>query len=152
MRTERYGKTSDDVNKDNYFDDDDENLDDDSSIEKQSESTSETSSSNDDSQLENSGIKPQTQISRIEAKLDVLTDVIHKIHRMMISSTINSNPTNNDDNNANHDFLTMFPLTTEESMDRFENQLNDNEFRRMVVSIDIFCFICSIQIAICLII
>lgn len=141
------------MNKDAYFDNDVVDISDgDGSFEEHSASKTGVSSPNNGTQIGHTGIEPRKQMSRIEAKLDSVVDVMNKIQRMMISMTIrnNSNSTIDDDSNANHNIYSMFPLTTEESMDQFEKNLDDHPFRRMVVRIDInFVFIFAIQNVAC---
>lgn len=140
IQPDRFGETSANKNKDAYFDDDNDddahiNMDSGSSREGQLEVSSGTSLSNDNTPAGNSQIAPQIQLARMEAKIDGLVKVIHKIQRMMVSLTINS--TNVDASNVDHHFLSMLPLKTEESIDQLEKQLNDNAFRRVMVSVDL---------------
>lgn len=132
MVPDRFGKSSDDVNKDGYFDDDGEDdvyVDSESSFEPKSGRSSETNSSKNDSLIGKSKIEPRTQMARIEAKLDIVIDTVQKIQRTIISMA--TNPTTVDVSNVDCNFLSIFPLKTEESMDKFERDLNDNAFRRM---------------------
>lgn len=140
----RYGKGSDSVNKDDLFDcTSDDSVDDDDSVEvvenenrpiKKRTRSGDTKSST--KQADRSETAPQTQISRLEAKLDIVIQMIQKMQRSIISLAID--PTNAGKCNGNFDFFRNFPLKTKESMDKLEEDLNDHEFRQMLVSFSYF--------------
>lgn len=121
------------MNKDDFFDDDgdgdsigDNNS---SGSDHGSEKSKDNSIPKGESQTKSTSTP---QMSRIEAKLDGLIDVAQKIQRMIVS--LSMNPTNVDVSSVDQNIISMLPLTTEESLDRFEENLNDNAFRRSVVS------------------
>lgn len=138
-KTDRFGSESVNANKDAYFDDDSSDvqsiLDVDDSFTDRSVKSSETASLKIDTQIGNNNIASKNHLSRVEAKLDCLIDEMHKLTRMIIPLTINS--TNADVSNGDSDFLSMFPLKTEESMNQLEDKLNNSAFRRLMVSIDV---------------
>lgn len=68
--------------------------------------------------------------------MDIVIEMMHKMQRSIISLVID--PTNAGKCNENFDFLHNFPLKTKESMDKLEEDLNDREFRQMVVSFSEF--------------
>lgn len=128
------------MNKDDFFDDIDDDGDgdfvldnDDSHLGSDDDSERSKENMSSISKCESQANSTSTpQMSRIEAKLDGLIDVAHKIQRMMVS--LSMSPTNVDVSKVNQNLISMLPLTTEESLDRFEENLNDNAFRRSVVS------------------
>lgn len=135
VATDRFGTSSDSVNKDGYFDDNGGDLSDGDPDENSSHSLDNHlgppngySPSKDVIEI---GSDSRKQVSRMEAKLDSVIEIMHKIQRTIISLSINSaNPEAGD---VDDQFFRMFPLTTKESMDRLEENLNDNVFRRNVV-------------------
>lgn len=69
------------------------------------------------------------QASRIEAKLDDLQGTMKQIQRMIISLSNSTVTLSNSEN-----LIPKLPLTTEESLCKFEADLDDNMFRQSVVS------------------
>lgn len=69
----------------------------------------------------------RNQISRVEAKLDNVTDIIKQVQRMVISL-------NNGSKTVTDSELPDLPLTTEQSMYKLESDLKDSSFRQKVVS------------------
>lgn len=76
----------------------------------------------------------RSQIARLETKIDDVIITMLKIQRAIISSAIN--PTKVDTSRVSVNFFSMFPLTTIESVMKFEEDLTDIAFRQSVVSID----------------
>lgn len=68
----------------------------------------------------------------MEARLEEVSLTLQKILRMVISLTTNRNIACDSNNNA-IDFLSIFPLKTEESVDKFEQDLSDGAFRNAAV-------------------
>lgn len=132
---DRLGQNSADENKDGYFEDESGT----------SGSTYSPSESEDDDQTSETSSsksikKPalRTQMSRMEAKLDGVFDVMKQIQRMIISLTTNSSSVDASGTSKSYNFHSFFPIKIEESMDKFELDLNDIEFRQAVVSTNIF--------------
>lgn len=129
MQTVRFGQSKTKGNKDNFI----------SSDEAQSESNTDheetleeiNSSKADVSRPKSAMNVLRGQICRVEAKLDNVQDIMRQIQRIVISFT-NGCP----NNSVSENNIPKLPLTTEESMVKFEEDLNDNAFRRSVVSID----------------
>lgn len=128
MRPDRYGSNSDDENKDHFFED--EILDDNSNSSlAESLIESENSSSKADGSREaNSTNSIRNQVSRIEAKLDSFQDILKQIQLTVISFS-------NGVSKASQNLLPKLPLTTEESVNKFETDLNDISYRKAIVSI-----------------
>lgn len=82
-KNNRYGETNEDVNKDDYFDD--ESGSDESNVNPTRESVASVSEANTSKDEFQSTQSKRTQISRIEAKLDDIKDVVLKVQRMIIS-------------------------------------------------------------------
>lgn len=79
------------------------------------------------------------QISRLEAKVDGVIDILKQIQRMIIPLTAKSSiGASTSTNEITYNFHSTFPITNEESMDKFEMDLNDNAFRQAVVSVGNF--------------
>lgn len=131
---ERLGKNSADENKDGYFQNDSGSSYSPSESE-DDEKSSEASSSKSIRPVKKPALR--TQMSRMEAKLDGVIDVVKQIQRMIISLTTNSSSGNTSSTYESYNFHSFFPIKTVESMDKFEMDLNDIEFRQTVVSIDI---------------
>lgn len=137
----RFGQNSDDVNKDGFFDD------------SQSEKSSNELSSDDDSILVNehkttkSTTALRTQVARIEAKLEDVSSMVQKIVRMVISLT--TNRTSVCDDTIAPNFLSIFPLKTEESLAKFEQDLSDGTFRNAVVILYVILLVILIYLSLC---
>lgn len=161
-QTVRYGQSSASTNKDSFFENSDNEAgasdtdgDADATDDGVDGSGNETSASdNDDSNSNNindaSGTEiessswrngsqnsnasvSRTQISRVEAKLDGILDVLKKVQRTVNGLATNS--TSAGENDGEEEFLSKFPLTTMESVTKFEEDLEDKSFRQSVVSI-----------------
>lgn len=131
-KTKRYGQTDDEVNKDDFFDD------------SQSEnSTNDISMDDDDSTVAtnckntNSATDLQTQLAKVEAKIEDVSSAVQKILRMVISMTTNRTC----DGTIAPDFLSFFPLTTEEAVDKFEQDLSVSGFRNAVVIFSVLIYL-----------
>lgn len=168
-QTDRFGQTSNAANKNHYFlggsdDDSDKSHRNDADVDAHTKrkktnqdgqtdddyvpESDDEANNNDTGSLKNKTevkqIKTAVQMARIEAKMDGLIDINRKILQTVISLTTNS--TNSDVFNDTHDFLSIFPIKTEESLDRFERSLSENAFRRSAVS---FCFECILSDKFC---
>lgn len=130
----RFGKSIACVNKDDLFDCSSDDDDTDVEVVEKNNCPSEKKprSSDTESSTGQAGTQPKTQMSRLEAKLDIVIEMMHKMQRSIISLAID--PTNDGKCNGNFDFFRNFPLKTKESMDKLEEDLNDREFRQMLVS------------------
>lgn len=67
--------------------------------------------------------------------MDVVKDVVLKIQRLVISMNTKSNT---ETSSAAQNLFLKFPLTTKESLDQFEEDLNDDALRKEVVSVETF--------------
>lgn len=69
--------------------------------------------------------------AKFQAKLEEVSSTVNKILRMVISLT--NKRYNVGDSTIAPDFLSIFPLKTEESLVKFERDLSDSAFRNNVV-------------------
>lgn len=124
IKTKRYGQTDDEVNRDEYFDDSESE-----------NSTNEITIDDDDSTVAtncnntNLATALQTQLAKVEAKVEDVSSTVQKILRIVISLTTNRTC----DGTVAPDFLSLFPLTTEEAVDKFDQDLSVAAFRNAVV-------------------
>lgn len=130
------GESSSKVNKDHFFENDSER----ETLNTSSPEVFEISNSENSLPKETSNDCSATvqraQISRIEAKLDHIKDVMLKIQHMVISLATSSKNASATEPVPN--FLSEFPLMTDESIAKFEEDLKDSAFRHTVVGIDFF--------------
>lgn len=128
----RFGRTEKEVNKDEYFEN--------------SENDGASTGSSDDEEFVVLGNKSkmtkitddihkveqlQTQIAKIEAKIDGVADTMQKMLRTVMSVTNNNN--RNVGDGTTFRFLSRLPIKTEESLTDFENDLHDDDFRYAAV-------------------
>lgn len=146
-KIDRYGQTDEDVNKDNFFDESE------TDASEHNESSYELSNDDDCVMVEEgkntkSTISVKKQIAQVEAKLDGVTLSVQKILRMVISLTTNRTDVRDDAIAPN--FHSIFPLKTEESMAKFEQDLSDVIYRNSVVIsifIGFFYLFVTLQVA-----
>lgn len=99
--------------------------------------TENSTSNKDDSQNTPSSNVSTTQISRLEAKLDDVKEVVLKIQRMVISLTTNTGSVRSN-NSMTQMSLEKLPFTTDELLVQFEADLSDTAYRQEFVSVDFF--------------
>lgn len=132
QQTQRYGESAASlVNKDHFFDggtNDSPNstasLNDDSNYADDTDTTSTQAAV--ESQETNSINVSQNQASRIEAKVDLVYDVVKQIQRIIVSIS-------NGKGVAVSNQIPKLPLSTKDSMDKFETDLNDDIYRQLIV-------------------
>lgn len=134
MQPDRLGQNSADENKDGYFEDE-SGTSGSTYSPSESEDDDQTSKTSASKSIKKPALRPQ--MSRMEAKLDGLIDVMKQIQRMIISLTTNSSSVDASSTCKSYKFHSFFPIKIEESMDKFELDLNDIEFRQAVVSTNI---------------
>lgn len=78
----------------------------------------------------------QTQMARIEAKLNEMYSIVVKIHRASISNAISTE--------IESENIQELPLTSDESLQKFENDLSEQVYRKKIVSNKYSTFFCCI--------
>lgn len=73
----------------------------------------------------------ERQVCRIEAKINQMQSTLSQLHRTIISSAVGVNAV------PGPEQFPELPLDTEESMNKFETDLNEKSYRKKVVSVSI---------------
>lgn len=125
-KPDRYGQSDDIPNKDHFFDDASSQNSSTDSIE-YIDATEKDSYKADESRDDSYTNILRNQISRVEAKLDNVKDIINQLQRMVIALM-------NGSRTVAESSIPDLPLTTEKSVYKFESDLKDGSFRQNVVS------------------
>lgn len=123
-KPDRFGQGDGSPNKDHFFDDESTNH---SDSDEYSSGSEIDSSKADKSRDVNSTNILRNQISRVEAKVDDVIDIVKQLQRMIISL-------NNGSRAVTSISIPDLPLMTKESVEKFDSDLKDQSFRQSVVS------------------